>query len=62
MPDEYFYELGNPIHEKDEPTKLVQDFCPLCGKPTIINTHSVECSDFDNCDFFEEIPEPKYLD
>ena len=46
-----------PWNEKEieEPKRTIPEFCPLCGKPVYVNSYSVECTDFENCEFIIDI-------
>ncbi|GEM_PF-6623280 len=41
--------------EIEEPKRTIPEVCPICGKPVYVNSYSVECTDFENCEFIIDI-------
>jgi len=54
--------ISNTYFQKVITAKQVPTCCPFCFDkgmviPTLISAYSVECSDMDNCDYYQEIEE-----
>ena len=55
-PDGTQYDPSAPWNEPlCEPKRTIPEVCPLCGKPVYVNSYSVECTDFENCEFIIDI-------
>jgi hypothetical protein len=62
MSNNYDYPAGTfddplaPWNDKDEePKRTIPEVCPICGGPVYVNSYSVECTDFENCEFIIDI-------